>query len=154
MKKVWLVEDDGFKRDKLRACLREVIPQADIREAKSAKSAFNFLREGAPDLVVLDMSLPTFDIGPTESGGRPQGFGGVEVLREMDRKGVRAPVIVVTQYEFFGEERVSIHELASRLRAEHVDTFSALVFYEAASEQWKVGFKDAVIAAINRCGSP
>lgn len=147
---IWLVEDDGFKRDKLRACLVELFPDVEVREAKSAKSALNLMKGELPDLIVLDMSLPTFDIGPTEAGGRPQGFGGVEVLREMERKDVVVPVVVVTQFEVFGEERMSIEELQSQLADKHASTFAGLVFYEAATEQWRERFGSAVLNAISR----
>jgi CheY-like chemotaxis protein len=150
--KIWLVEDDGFKRDKLRAVLRELFPESDIEEARSAKSAFNLLGNGLPNLVVLDMSLPTFDIGPTEPGGRPQGFGGVEVLREMERRDITAPVVVVTQYAFFGEERVNLGELTRQLREEHGERFVELVYYESASEEWKVSFQDAIRRAVSSSG--
>ena len=151
--KIWLIEDDGFKRDKLRAALADIFEEPEVFEARSAKSAFNLLAGGTPDLVVLDMSLPTFDIGPSESGGRPQGFGGVEVLREMDRRGLTVPVIVVTQYEVFGEERVGIGELAKRLASEHPERFVGLVYYETASEQWKKGFAEQATRAVRAKGA-
>lgn len=147
-----LIEDDGFKRDKLRAALLELFPAADIREARSAQSAFVLLERGDLNVVILDMSLPTFDIGPFEAGGRPQVFGGVEVLREMERRGIVVPTIVVTQYEVFGEERVGIGELEKRLAADHPESFVGLVYYEAASERWKDRFAEAVNRAAKRSG--
>jgi CheY-like chemotaxis protein len=150
--KIWLVEDDGFKREKLKAALLELLPAAEIQEAKSAKTAFNLLSAGMPKLIVLDMSLPTFDIGPFEAGGRPQGFGGVEVLREMERREIVAPVVVVTQYEVFGEERLGIGELAKRLEKEHPETFTSLVYYDSGSEQWKKDFAIAVNKALSGGG--
>jgi CheY-like chemotaxis protein len=150
---LWLIEDDGFKRDKLRAALLELFSDAAILEARSAKAAFTLLSQGNPDLVILDMSLPTFDIGPNESGGRPQVFGGVEVLREMERREIVVPVVIVTQYEVFGEERVGIKELTNRLREEHGDIFVDLVYYETASEMWKSGFEAAIRAAVTRGGA-
>jgi CheY-like chemotaxis protein len=146
--KILLIEDDGFKRDKLRAMLQELFRDAGIEEARSAQSAFRSLRRDTPHLIILDMSLPTFDIGPQESGGRPQGFGGVEVLREMDRRGVTTPVIVVTQYEMFGDERLGLRELAAKLSVEHPLTFIDLVYYETASEQWKKAFTEAIDKAV------
>jgi CheY-like chemotaxis protein len=146
--KIWLIEDDGFKRDKLKAALQEMFDAVEIHMARSAKSAFKLLSVGIPDLIVLDMSLPTFDIGPYESGGRPQGFGGVEVLREMERREIVVPVVVVTQYAVFGEERVGIKELAKRLERDHSSTFSSLVYYDSASEQWKEDLKAAVTRAL------
>lgn len=147
--KVWLIEDDGFKRDKIRTALLDLFPVVDISEARSAKSAFNLLAEGPPDLVLLDMSLPTFDIGRFETGGRPQGFGGVEVLREMDRRGVTAPVVVITQYEVFGEEKMGLAELARQLMLDHAGTFKGIVYYEAATEQWKSRFREVTLRALN-----
>lgn len=149
--RVWLIEDDGFKRERVRAAVHDIVPNADICEARSAKSAFNLLSRGNPELVILDMSLPTFDIGPGESGGRPQGFGGIEVLREMDRREVLAPVVIVTQYEVFGEERLGIAELAKKLRAEHGDRFVDLVYYDAASGQWREAFENALRRILETC---
>lgn len=146
--KICLVEDDGFKRDKLRQRLSELFAAANILEARSAKSAFQLIRHHLPSLIVLDMSLPTFDIGADESGGRPQGFGGVEVLREMDRRDIQVPVVVVTQYEVFGEERLGIGELATRLATAHPRTFKGLVYYEASSERWQQEFDALVFKAV------
>ncbi len=148
--KIWLIEDDGFKRDKLRAALLEKFPHAEVLEARSAKSAFKLLNKGTPNVVVLDMSLPTFDIGPTESGGRPQGYGGVEVLREMERRELVVPVVVVTQYEVFGEERMSIRELAKKLATDHGANFVELVYYDTVSGTWKPKFAEAIQKAISR----
>jgi CheY-like chemotaxis protein len=150
--KIWLVEDDGFKRDKVRQCLQELFPGSEIDEARSAKSAFNLLQETLPELIVLDMSLPTFDIGRGETGGRPQVFGGVEVMREMARRSIVVPVLIVTQYEVFGEERVGIKELESRLFKEHPATFAGLVYYETASEQWKANFRELALKVIRKDG--
>lgn len=144
--KVWLIEDDGFKREKIRAFLSELFPNSQVTEARSAKSAMHLIGRDAPDLVILDMSLPTFDISPRESGGRPQGFGGVEVLREMDRRGLIAPVVVVTQYEAFesDDERMGLPQLKQKLSEDHASIFIDLVYYETASEVWKTSLRDAI----------
>lgn len=45
-----------------------------ILRSQSVSSALDVLDEVTPDLIILDMSLPTYEISETESGGRPQGF--------------------------------------------------------------------------------
>ena len=147
---IWLIEDDGFKREKLRRVIDELTLDSEIIEAKSAKSAINLLVGPLPDVIILDMSLPTFDIGPADSGGRPQAFGGIELLRELDRKGIISPVIVVTQYAVFGsaDERMTLDQLKQRLAASHKNTFVDLVSYETTSDQWKVPFANAFNLAI------
>ena len=151
---VWLIEDDGFKRDKIRHVLLEHLPFAEISEARSAKSALLMLGGPLPDVVILDMSLPTFDIGPSESGGRPQAFGGVEFLRELDRKGVVVPVVVVTQYEVYEsvDERLTHGQLRGRLSEAHSANFVDLVHYETNSEQWKKPFYGALAQALGEVG--
>jgi len=144
---IWLVEDDRYKGEKIRDELeRRFRKEVHIAEARSANSAIRMLSEGKPDLMVLDMSLPTFDIGPEESGGRPQGFGGVEVLREMERRDISIPVVVVTQYEVFEseEERISLAELRARLNLDYPGNFRELVYYEASTEKWRVDLIDAL----------
>ena len=101
---ILLVEDEDPKRANIIRALNKIRPASDIIEARSVNSAITQLRSTVPDLILLDMSLPTFDIGPGEPGGRPQGFGGIEVLRYIDRFKLRVPVIVITAYEAFARE--------------------------------------------------
>src|SRR4051812_42581245 len=97
--RILLVEDEAPKRDNIRSLLSQMALLEGVQEARSVGSAIRALRSGSFDLILLDMSLPTFDIVAGESGGRPQGFGGVEVLRYMDRFQVTTPAIVVTAFE-------------------------------------------------------
>jgi CheY-like chemotaxis protein len=78
---ILLVEDEAPKSTHIERFLKNLAPNVVISLAKSVNSAFDALEQNVPDLLLLDMSLPTFDIGDRESGGRPQGFGGIEILR-------------------------------------------------------------------------
>ena len=90
------------------------------------------------DFILLDMSLPTYDVGPSETGGRPQSFGGRELLRYIDRKNIIIPVIVVTQYERFnkGQEYLDLDGLHKMLMREHSLTYRACVLC-GTNEDWK-----------------
>ena len=118
--KILLVEDEDPKQKHLEAYLRESVSGLDLRIAKSYNSAINSLEEGLPDLLLLDMSLPTFDRKEKESGGRPQGFGGVEILRFLTLSEMSCPIVVITGYDAFpkGTGQVVISQLRAELTKE------------------------------------
>ena len=97
------------------------------------------------------MSLTTFDVGPNEPGGRPQNFGGMEVLRQMDRLNVIVPTIVITQHEHFvsGNEEVNLLSLNKELVEEHEKVFEGLVYYNSAKGGWEKKLISLVRAILN-----
>ena len=137
--RVLLVEDEDPKRRHIEAFLRTASPAVVFTTARSVRSALDSLTESKPDLVLLDMSLPTFDIGSNESGGRPQGFGGSELLRKMELEGVDCPVIVLTGYDAFNKagEQVGLEELRQELAEDHPDIFLALLQFNSAYGDWQ-----------------
>lgn len=137
--KIILVEDEAAKRENIRSLLSQMNLLDGVNEARSVGSAIRALRTATFDLAILDMSLPTFDIGSGESGGRPQGFGGVEVLRYMERFQLTTPVIVVTAYPAFsqGDQEIDLNSLSVRLREQHPTIFRGLVFYNSMFSTWR-----------------
>ncbi|QKG68474.1 response regulator [Pseudomonas sp. B14-6] len=152
-----LVEDEGPKSEKIASCLLDEFPGVDIHTAKSVRSALKKLDQFPYDLVVLDMSLPTFDISEDEHGGRPQGFGGVEVMRDMSNYEIIAPVIVVTAYEYFsvdssedlahGKES-TLPELKQELGDEFPEIFVDLIKYDTFSDEWQAQLVAAIRAIV------
>jgi CheY-like chemotaxis protein len=135
-----LIEDDQFKARRLQELLQQLQTGMSVDAAHSVASSTKALDEGPKyDLVILDMSLPTFDVGPRETGGRPQGFGGREVMRFMQNNEIDVPVIVVTQFERFGEpgKEIELPMLAQALREEFPSLFQGVVYYDATSERWR-----------------
>ncbi|MCK2119889.1 response regulator [Pseudomonas aeruginosa] len=150
-----LVEDEGPKGEKISSCLIDSFPGIDIDLARSVRSALKRLDQVSYDLVVLDMSLPTFDISEDEHGGRPQGFGGVEVMRDMVNYEIITPVIVVTAYEYFsadsdedlshGKESTLI-ELRNELDEEFPGIFIELIKYDTFTDEWQAQLVDSINA--------
>ncbi len=137
---ILVVEDEAPKREHLQAFVEDEMPKAECDSARSVRSAVASIRRRTPDLILLDMSLPTFDVTASESGGRPQGFGGREVLRYMDRFGICAKTIIVTAYEaFFSEDRreLALTDLADALAAEHPSNYAGLVYYNSVFGEWR-----------------
>lgn len=144
--KILIADDESPKLGNLETFVRHAYPLAAIHLARSVRTAISAILASPFDLVILDMSLPTFDISVGEPGGRPQGFGGVEVLRHLDFKHVHVPIVVVTQYEAFTENGryVSLSALSERLAQEHPSTFRGCIYYGALSDSWQSALGEKV----------
>ena len=137
--KVLIVEDDEFKQKRIAQAVRGFDPKVEIIFSRGVNSGLDAISVQVPDLILLDMSLTTFDVGPNELGGRPQNFGGMEVLRQMDRLDIVIPVIVITQHERFATNGREVHLAALRkeLEDEHDRVFRGLIYYNSASGKWE-----------------
>lgn len=135
-----LAEDEDSKREKIRNFLRDAFPRADLMETKSVRSTIKALRaDRLPNLLILDMSLPTFDIAAGEPGGRPQGFGGIEVVRHLERDGTNIPFIVVTQHPAIPKDgkMIELAGMEEMVRRESPRCFRGLIYYSALSGNWQ-----------------
>lgn len=137
---ILLVEDEAPKRTHIYTFLRDLRHEVTIRQAMSVTSALESLESNLPDLLLLDMSLPTYDVGDREGGGRPQGFGGIEVLRHMSMANLICPTIVITGYEAFLREDgpVDLSQLRSELEIEFPVFFRGILHYNSTYAEWKV----------------
>ncbi|WP_075306391.1 hypothetical protein [Hyalangium minutum] len=145
---VLIIEDDQFKFKQLSSFVKEAFPLCTILSARSVHSGKIEIRARSFDIVLLDMSLPSYDIGGEEPGGRPQAFGGRELLGYMDFLELATPVIVVTQFERFdtGDDEIEIETLGETLKESYPGNFRGIIYYNAASEQWKHMLIDAMIS--------
>lgn len=139
--KVLLVEDEVPKINQIDLFLHELCIPIEIISARSVNTALDILDDKSFDLILLDMSLPTIDVDISngESGGRPQGFGGIEVLRYMSFSGITCPTIVVTGYEAFPREGgdVDISELNIELKSEFPQILHSVLHYNSTYETWR-----------------
>jgi CheY-like chemotaxis protein len=136
---ILLVEDEAPKQEHIASAIFDVWPNVEIRVARSVRSAIDEMQKSRPDLLLLDMSLPTFDVGPTESGGRPQNFGGSEILRYMDLYDLHVPTVVVTAYEAFTKAGRSIDHksLHDELSERHPLSYRGLIYYNSLFSEWR-----------------
>ena len=136
--KVLLVEDDEDKREQLKILLHAYF-QLQLSEAKSFQAALREIKSDVFDLVLLDMTIPTFDISSTESGGRSQAFGGELLLYEISRRKLSSKVIVVTQFDLFGkgDEEVRLPDLNKRLEEKFAGNYLGAIQYSMRYDAWK-----------------
>lgn len=137
--KILIIEDDEFKEAKIAEVTQDALPDASLRFARSVNAGMTKIEEERPDVILLDMSLTTFEVTSEEPGGRPQNFGGLEVLSIMQRLGLSIPTIVITQYRRFmkGDDEVPIDHLARELSAEHPESFQTIIYYKMSQGKWK-----------------
>lgn len=149
---ILVADDEGPKLENIVDLVRAVFPDAELASARSVRAALDGLRSRRADLVVLDMSLPTFDVAPGEQGGRPQNYGGIELLRYMDFYEIPCPVLIVTQYETFPDQsgHVDLPVLEQRLAKDHPDMFRAIIHYAGASDD---GWRKQLVEALNTIGA-
>ncbi len=138
--KLLIVEDEEPKLRHISSYLSKLLPDARLIEALSVRSAMEALDKDIFDLIILDMSLPTFDIKGAESGGRPQGFGGTNLMREMDLNDQTIPVIVLTGYEAFTKSggEVGLKAMNKELTEEFPDFFRGILHFNSAYGDWKI----------------
>lgn len=134
-----IIEDDDYKKNKIIDCITEAFGDTLFKHAKSVNSAVVLLEElEANYIVLLDMSLPTYDLDAS-SGGRPQGFGGIEILRNMEFFDLSNKVIVITQYETIpiGDKEIDLEQIEDDLLEEFEDIFHELIHFNVVSDAWK-----------------
>ena len=144
--KILLVEDIEYKRDKVIGLLESISADVSVDVAKSYVSAVNSATSKTYDLIILDMSLPTYDKGPNENGGRFRVYGGKDIIRKLMRGKEHPVVVVLTQHTTFGEigEQKNTDTLSQELNALMGSKFIGIVKYDSTKPQWKDEIKKVV----------
>lgn len=137
--KILVLEDDEKKKQKLISFLFTINPDINIRDQASYQSGLKAIMAENFDLILLDMSMPTFDISPDEDGWRPQPYAGKKVLRQMARQKIKTPVIVVTQFDRFGEgaNQKTLQEINKELERDYSEFYMGAVYYSATQDEWQ-----------------
>ncbi len=148
MKKILIIEDDEGKSKELEDFISLEFISVEIHVARSFRSGLKSLIVGKDlDLVLLDMSMPSFDISPNEpSGGAPESFAGRELLAQMRLRSITTPTIVVTMYDAFGEapNKLSLEQLIQDLHTHYSPPFIGLVYFNSQQEGWRAALKQLI----------
>jgi CheY-like chemotaxis protein len=150
-----MIEDDEDKARAIQDFIAEEYPESSCVLARSLNGGLRALiaGQGRVDLVLMDMSMPNYDVTSEEpSGGTPESFAGQELLAQMKLRGIVIPVVVITMFDNFGEARgkISLDQLADRLRSDYGSTYKGYVYYNSAQEGWKTSLRKLVDAVKGR----
>ncbi|HFG2126878.1 TPA: hypothetical protein ACGF4W_001743 [Vibrio cholerae] len=138
---ILIIEDEDPKRRHIEEHIKSHLDDVslDVIFLHSVSSSLDYLDNNEPELIILDMSLPTYDISDIEGGGRPQGFGGVEILRHLKMSGSSCPTLVLTGYEAFMREEglVELSQISDELKGEFGTFLIDVLYYNSAYSEWK-----------------
>jgi CheY-like chemotaxis protein len=149
----YLIEDSEIKTRRIRELLsRKFAELLEVVVFSSYQSALRAVKDQAPAIMILDMTLPNFDRGPNRREGKQRPLGGYEVMRKMRLSGISALTVVVTQLESFGDgdEAVSFKDITKTLCVEFPDHFMGSVYYEQVDLKWQVKLEELLVRAIER----
>lgn len=141
-----LIEDDLKKIEDIKDFVINSLGCEVLIIKESYQSGIREILKNDFDLLLLDMSIPTFDKTPLESGGPYEKFGGYKVLREIIRKKRPIKTILITMFDDFGESDLSItlSQINSSLKEEFSDLYIGSVFYHARENKWQEELKSLI----------
>jgi DNA-binding NarL/FixJ family response regulator len=136
--KALIIEDSDYKVEGLSDLISELDMFSEFRIAKSFQSGVRELDLFRPDTVLLDMTLPTSEKTGGQTDGRNRLYGGREILAEMEFLDVRANVIIVTQFDHFGEppDVIDLNTLINRLMIRFPFVVGG-VYYSNLNSLWR-----------------
>ncbi len=135
-KRILVVEDDPNKARLLAQYVRDRWPHVELTERQSFQSGLRELLVAEYDVALVDMAMPTFDAGAQK---KPRHYAGRDILREVVRQGRRAKILIVTQFETFGDGKdvMTLEQLRAQLRSDYPQAYIGTVFYQPAELAWQ-----------------
>lgn len=140
--KLLFIEDDSNKIERIMSFLKEHYSDTNIQVCRSYHSGVRAALSEDWDLLLLDISLPTFDVDNDHpTGYRTLHFGGRMILSELECEDHSIPTIIVTMFDQFEENgRIqSLPELNNELQK--FPSYIGTVFYSASESDWEVALK-------------
>lgn len=137
--KIILIEDDKKKIQDIEDFLSSVFNYKSLVVKESYQSGLRELIFNNYDILLLDMSIPTWDRTPVEMGGNYQKFGGYMVLKEIIRKNKPVNTILITMFDDFGESdnSITLNQLDQILTKEFPEIYKGTVYYSSRENKWK-----------------
>jgi CheY-like chemotaxis protein len=132
-----IVEDDSAKASKISELINANFAEVELNLAMSYQSGINEILEVDYDFILLDMSLPTYDQIKGNFSGKPKGFGGEAILKEMRRYQRKSIVKVITQYNEFDGGLISLHNLNDQLKLNYPGLYYGYIVYIAKRTEWE-----------------
>lgn len=145
MNRILIVEDNHLKLEKLKEYLIAEFQGIELDERTSYNSAAKeiALNHNKYDLILLDMSMQTYDISPEESGGEPEPLAGKNILKQIYLREIPIKVLVVTMYENF-VDGTRISQLDYELKHDFPDNYCGYIFFSHTNLEWAIELKRAI----------
>lgn len=142
---VLLIEDNQYKATQLEKFISEEFPHIVLTLKGSYNSGLReIILNNKYDLILLDISMPTYDVKPGESGGEPIPLAGKFILKEMFLRDINTKVIVVTMYENF-VDGTQLKFLDKQFKEEFDSIYSGFVYFAHGDSSWKQALKKFIL---------
>jgi CheY-like chemotaxis protein len=138
-KKILFIEDNLIKLEAVLNVLNSNIPNAVIITKDSFRSGLKELMDNSFDILLLDMSLPTWDREGVKKQEGFERFGGETIMREMKRKSKLTPTVVITMFSEFGigKSFIDLVDLDRHLKSEFKEFYKGFVKYSSSERKWE-----------------
>jgi len=144
---ILIIEDNPLKREKVHDFISANY-DATLFEAASFNSGMNLVLSKRFDLVILDMSMPTFDRTDASHGGRFRALAGKEIATRLAKQKQLVPFVVLTGYKDFSvnSQSMTIEQIDESLRSMGSDYKGCIVF-DTADSIWKEKLSEIINGA-------
>lgn len=148
--KILFIEDHPLKQAQIKKFLQEEFPYFIVEFRNSYISGLKELINNYSDYkcLLLDISMPNYDISSEDSGGDWMPMAGKKILKEMFLRDITTKAIVITMHGSF-EDGTKITDLDIELNEEFSDNYIGLVYYSQINEEWKIKLKELLNKLIN-----
>lgn len=140
--RILLVEDDKHKMNDIITYLDTFKQKIEVKTACSVESGVQSAVDTPYDLLLLDMTIPNFDITEKSDGGKSYKNGGEIVVKELLDEEVDFRCAIITQYETFNNE--TIDQINQRIRKLCQANYFGYVKYSTDNDSWKAKLKDLI----------
>lgn len=135
------VEDEQNKARHVIQVLKENIPTINILLKNSYNAALNEIGRENLDLILLDMSLPLYDVSEAREYVEDndfETFAGIDLLEELVRIDSKKNVIIITAFDVLGEDdnRINLAQLDKKMKKEYPDNYRGIIYYNSSSLEW------------------
>jgi DNA-binding NarL/FixJ family response regulator len=136
--KFLLIEDHPLKQAQIIKFISECYPNSNLVVKSSYISGLkeliqNFIQY---NVLLLDISMPNYDISSEDSGGDWMPLAGKKILKEMYLRDIPVKAIVITMHGSF-DDGTRITDLDNQLLHEFPDNYIGYVYYSQINEDWK-----------------
>lgn len=145
--KFLIIEDNRSKLGELKKFLKQNYPSVTIHDALSYTAGLRRVYDEKWDLILLDMSLPVYDMNQQDSGGDKKPVAGKEIMKRMLHKKIVIPTVVVTQFDTFGESGITIDSLNKEFENTMREIWKGTVNY--GSNMWANDLKTIIDSIVN-----
>lgn len=138
--KVLFIEDEQSKERQIFEFMNSFNSNIEITTEKSLMSGIRKIQTEFFDLILLDMSLPLYDLGSDiDEINEFEAFAGIDILEEMFRIDYSGKVIVITAFDIIEDDskKLSLEQLDRQMKKDYPRLYEGCIHYNSSSLEWK-----------------